>query len=326
MGTYVSFQEGIVKSICHVYKHEDGRILHLLPILHIGEKQYYTDLMDYVGEKICVYEEMKFGSEEDQKEIEKNVQFKSPKTLDEWISLNETAAHEMDEKYGKEIKKYLRKIHKGDVRKLHRAIKINLKNVDERISLIFDQIKRTAFSLTNMPVVQTALAEIMDLAFQFNEIDYIHDIPNRSNWIHADMKVVLPEDFDFKKTISEPTPRLIEVSTSQGTMLYGILYLIISYIFMDLKERRNNLATQIVPVLNEMEVDLPDHLLQPRNNIVIQTADDLFDEHDEIVVFYGAAHMPEIEHAAIEAGFELVSTKEFEVYRLLEKKESNEQE
>ncbi len=324
MGKYVLFQEGIVKSICHVYKHEDGRILHLLPILHIGEEQYYKDLMDYVGEKICVYEEMKFGSTEDQKENKKKVQHKNPKSLDEWIAVNENAANGMDELYGKVIKKYLRKIHKRDVQKLRRAIKVNLSNVDERITTIYHQIQRTAFSLTNMPVVQTALAEIMDLKFQFNEIDYVDDIPNRSNWVHADIKVEVPKDFDLKNALSKPSQQLIEVSKSQGRILYGILYTIITYIFMDLNERRKHLGDLIIPVLNNIEDDIPDHLMQPRNNIVIETADNLFEEHNEIVVFYGAAHMPDIEQAAIDAGFVLDSKTDFEVYRLVEEIEEKE--
>lgn len=318
MEGFVTFQDGIMKTICHVYKHEDGRILHLLPVVHIGEKKYYKALLDYIGDNICVFEQIKLGIEG--KKINNPESHKLPKSLDEWIDLNESTAKEMDKDYGREVKKFLKKIKIREIRQLRRVVKRNLERVDNRIARIFYQCERTAFSLSNLPIIQITLSSLMDLAYQMNEIDYVNDIPKRNNWIHADFDIKIPVDFDFKKMLASPNSEIINSSKSHARVLYGTLYLIETFMFKNLNERRNEFAKLLAPQFqteNTLIQTVP-HLIEPRNNIIIEKADSLFDTHDEVVIFYGAGHMQGIREAAVKADFQLMSTIEFEVYRLVE--------
>ena len=186
MGTYVSFQEGIVKSICHVYKNKDGNILHLLPIIHIGESEYFNEIMEYVGDKLCLYEDLRYGKELSKNELENYI---NPTNLDEWIARSEEGVDKMDKEYGPEIKKYLKKVLKGDVRKFRKAIVDNLGNVNERISIIFDQVERTAFSLAIMPILQSALRNNSGNLLPNTERD---KIPNKKFQICHLVLIILP--------------------------------------------------------------------------------------------------------------------------------------
>ncbi len=304
MKDFVSFRDGVFKTICHVYKDEFGRTLHLLPVVHIGEKEYYEALLEYVGGKICVYESINIKAENAEDKVELN-------SFDEWLQYNEKIAEEIDRELGPEIKKFIRnKIFDCFIRRLRRLVKRNLQVADERITTLFNQLERTNFALHNQTIQQNLLAEILNLSYQFNVIDLINDIPNRKNWIHGDINLQLPEP-SRERTIDilkHPPPGFVEILKANARLFYGMLYLIENLVNSSVNERRTQMANLFAGVEQE---NIPGVYLDCRNNIVIETANKQFDEHDELVIFYGAAHMTDIKEEAEKVGFELISTTEF---------------
>ncbi|MHA1109702.1 MAG: hypothetical protein ACTSRE_01265 [Promethearchaeota archaeon] len=310
MKDFISFQDGFMKTICHVYKHEDGRILHLLPVIHVGEEEYYEALLGYIGEKICVYESIIIKSE--------NTESVELNSFDEWLQYNEKIAEEIDTTLGPEIKKFQRnKIIDRFIRRLRRLVKRNLGVADERLTTFFNQLERTNFSLHNHTIQQILLAEFLNVTYQFNAIDYINDIPHRKNWIHGDIDIELPEP-SRERTIDilkHPPPGFVEIIKANARQFYGLLYLVESLVHGSINERR----TQMAQLFSGMEQEeIPGEYIDGRNNIVIETASKQFDEHDEVVIFYGAAHMDGIKVEAEKVGFELISTHEFLAFGLVE--------
>lgn len=317
MNEFISFQDGILKTICKVYQHEDGRMLYLLPVTHIGERRYYEKLLEYIGEKICVYE----GINIKLKDNENAKLPTTPQSFDEWLQYNEKLANKMDAQAGSEIKRFQKKIIRRDVRHFRSLVKRNLGLVDDRITTFFYQLERTNFGFHNLTIQQNLLAEFLDLSFQYNVIDYVSDISNRKNWIHGDLEVQLSEQSidQAKETLKHPPLTFVQLTKTNARQFYAMLYLIESLIHENISERRRQLANIFATIKQE---DIPLELIDGRNNIIIETSDDLFDDHDDVVIFYGVAHMDGIKLAAEKGDFKLISTKEFEVYRLSEEPNS----
>jgi hypothetical protein len=312
MKEFVSYQDGVLKTICHVYQHEDGRTLHLLPIIHVGEKRYYEELLEYVGEKICVYESMKINVDD----VENEQSSVIPHSFNEWFQYNENLAKEIDANLGPEIKKFQRKykIFKGFTRKTRRLVKRNLGVADNRLTKLFYQLERTNFALHNMTVQQNLLAEFLELSYQFNVIDYFNDIPNRKNWIHGDLVVQIHDASisKAKETLKNPPPGFVELTKTNADQFYAMIYLIESMIQLSISDRRKKMSEIFTNIEQE---NIPEDYITSRNNIIIETADNLFDEYDDVVIFYGAAHMSGIKIQAEKAGFKQISTSEFVVYK-----------
>lgn len=304
---FITYNGGVLRTICLIYKHEDGRILHLLPICHIGEKEYYRELMEYIGDHICVYENL---GDNNRQRIPNNRQ-RIPKNFNEWLSWGEKATNSFYKMYRKHVKRFQKKILSKDLQELRKVVKSNLSRVDKRMRAMFNQCEKSAYSITNLSIIQAALAVLLKVTFQLYEIDYITDIPNRSNWFRADLDwSELSKNFDITDVLNTSDPKILEVFRKQASMLYESIYYAEILIFMDLVERRESFANSLISENNGV---MPEYLLRGRNNVIIGKANDLFDEHDEIIVFYGVFHMSEIEQAALKAGFKLDSKKEFVV-------------
>ena len=301
MEDFLTFQNGVMKSICHVYRHEDGRILHLLPITILGEKRYYKGLLDYIGDKTCVYETIPFHL----------VGENNDKTVDQLINSNEVLAQEMKEKFEEEVKVFNKKIITGDLRKLQKKVKSNLSKVDAEFSIIFKQLGLTAFASSNLPIIYTALAKFLDLTTRFNEID-LQDIGNQKNWILNNAEGSVARYFEIKKAIFSLNPKAADVSKTNAEVANEALFSIESLQSKEIDQRRSEMAELLI----KFDSRIAYNLLDLRNKIAKKAIDTIHKEHDEVILLYPAYHMAGIAWASENAGFKLISKNEFEVYRV----------
>lgn len=320
MKDFLTFHDRVLKTICHIYKHKDGRTLHLLPVIHIGEKRYYEELLDYIGEKICVYESIEFKRDESE---DKEETPKTPKSFDEWIQYNENLAEEMDTSIGREIKRFQRRYKVLDLftRRLRRMVKKNLSVADKRFTQFFHQLERTNFSLHNITIQQYLLAETLELSFQHDVIDYENDIPNRKNWIHGDISVEVGNSSvkkiieNYSESLTHPTPTFVQLTKTNASQFYGMLYFIETLGPKSINERRAEMAE----IFTDLEQEkISGDYVDGRNKIIIETINNLWDEQNEVMVFYGAAHMDAIKKAAENLNFKLISTIDFLAFGLKE--------
>ena len=322
MKQFLTFQDGVLKTICHIFKHENGKILHLLPVTHIGERRYYLEILEYIGEKTCIYESIEIQRGELNDNTEKR---KTPKTFNEWLIENETLAQDMDDSLGREIKRFQRryKILTLFIRRLRRLVKKNLGVADKRLAQFFHQLKRTNYSLHNITIQQHLLAEILELHFQYSVIDYENDIPNRKNWVHGDIsipnKISSNEEAieTFREILSHPSPEYIQLTRTNARLFYGMLYLIETLMPKSINERRAGMGDIFLSVEQK---DISRDYVDGRNKIIIETYEKLMKEHNEAVILYGAAHMDGIKNAIEEIGFKLISTSEFIAFGEIDKK------
>ena len=348
MGDFIVHEEGVLKTICHIYKNKDGKTLQLLPVTHIGEKGYYKDLMNYIGDKTCLYEgiDITFG-EITEDELEYSKKFKgleqsaenvtlNPKTLDERIALIGLFTDMLQKDARKDIKKYNSLVITGELRKLRKEIKRNLRRVDERVSKAFYLCEQNGFRLFNLEILHNLVAQTLGLYYQYNVIDCILDIPKRKNWIHADMTINMAGDLqnaeeedqdeentedveDSEQEIPKYDPFDVENSKQNALVMYSMLFLVIHYLLDFTKDQRlENFAQSLVDNQDNAELlkrSAPGYTIESRNRLVMKKTLSLLEEINEIVIFYGALHMDDFERTIQNKGFELNSTSEFIVYR-----------
>ena len=318
---FVKYENNILSTVCHIYKHEDGRILHLLPIVHTGDKKYYEEMMTYIGEKICIYENIVVGSHEGRENAD-----------DLLTALNslEHIANVMDETSKRSIRKLRRKYITGELRKVRRMVKKRVKQVDEKVELMFNQCERTGYDMRNLFTISASLAEILGLTYQMFEIDYIGDIPNRQNFCHADLIKDEPAgNFEEEEEIVfSPNPENVEEYQKRALILYVLLSSMVDFLLIPVKEGRDEFAQSIVLGLTsefkETQQIMPDFIFTERNQIILDKIDELYREHNELVVFYGAGHMKEIAQIAIKSKFQLEFTQDFIVFNAIEYEEQAE--
>ncbi|TFG20000.1 MAG: hypothetical protein EU530_04465 [Promethearchaeota archaeon] len=310
---FVKYENNALLTVCHIYKHEDGRILHLVPIIHTGDTKYYQEIKTYIGDKICLYENITVGSIEG-RETTSNI-IESIQAMEE-IALN------FDKFNKSQIKRLRRKYFTNDIRNLRRLVKKRMKTMDEKISYIFHQCERTAFDLRNLNTINASVAQILGLSFQYHVMDYVDDISKRKNWVHADVQMDDPaENFEEETIISSPNPEIIEDFQKRASLMYALLYQVMQLSTMSIEKGRDWFANSIITGIKQMEESeqktlefIPDLILGPRNSIVLNKIKELFEITNEIAVMYGAIHMIEIENAILQSNFSLYEIKEFMVF------------
>ncbi len=310
---FVKYENNILSTICHVYKHEDGRILHLVPIIHTGDRKYYQEIKTYIGDKICLYENITVGPIEDRE---------TTTNITESIQAMEEIATNFDKFHKYQIQKLRRKHFTKDIRKLRRLVKKRMKAMDENISNIFYQCERTAFDLRNLNTINASIAEILGLSFQYHVMDYVADILKRENWVHADVQMDDPaENFDEESIISSPNPEIIEDFQKRASLMYALLYQVMELSTLPIEKGREWFANSIITGFKQMQESeqktlefIPDFILGPRNSIVLNKIKEIFEITNEIAVMYGAIHMIEIEDAILKLNYSLYQTKEFMVF------------
>jgi hypothetical protein len=302
---FIRYQQGVLEAISHVVAHEDGRVIHLLPVVHVGEKRYYQELLEYIGDRMCVYESINLGS---------SSEGRIPQTFDEWLSAGEANVSSFYEEYEDDIKRFQKRVLTDELKQIREAVQDNLDVVDARLTRLFNQIEQSVYSIYSVGVIQTALADLLGVAHQYAEIDYQNDIPHRKNWVHGDLEFnQVPSEDQVRAVLSTSNPEIIENFRKQAQFLYGSLYWIQELIFMEVPERREDFAQKVVDSA-ELGMVTPKYLNETRNNLLIHTIDTLHVDHDEVVAFYGAAHMAYIKQVAVNDEFQWRSKQEFTVF------------
>lgn len=105
---FISIDKNSLKVHSYLLTNDQGKTIQLVPIVHLGERNYYKELMDFIWEKICLYEYIQLAS------IENAVPYSN---LDEMVNFYETDSGEFYNTYKKYIKKLRRKAFTKVIRK-----------------------------------------------------------------------------------------------------------------------------------------------------------------------------------------------------------------
>jgi len=308
-------------SNCLVDQTEKNKKIYLLPVIHIGSTQYYYGMDAYIENRICIYEKLKLASSDT------NLQ-KSIKSLDEYIELSSPRIEDFWEKYKKLLDKFYKKFLTRDVKRLWKMVKKEFKNFDDKIRIIYDSCVKSGFGIQNLFPIQLYLCEIMNLDHQQSAIDYENDIPYRPKWIHADLDFdEMTENVDINELVeeilTEPSPEILDILLKEiRLLLTNILAMVEFKKIPEISKRRELLANGIIQGLTqqfeEIKNNTPEYLLETRNSMIEEQILNLIEDHEEIVVFYGMAHMIAVERFLLEQGFSLKTQQSFEVFKIEE--------
>jgi hypothetical protein len=309
-------------SNCLVYQNDKEVQIHLLPVIHIGDSEYYASLLDYIHNRICIYEKMNLTPSDVSMQ-------KSAKSLDEYLEIVSPSVEDFWEQYKELLKKFYKKFLTREVKSLCKKVKKQLKNFDDKIRAIYDGCIKTGFGIQNLYPVQLYICESMNLNHQMIEIDYINDIPKRTNWIHTDLDVgSVTKNVDLNELVeemlTEPSPEILNMLMKQiKLLLINVLGMLDFKKIQEITERRELLATGLVHFLSdqfgEIKNTTPEYLLEGRNSIIQEQILNLIKDHQEIVVFYGVAHMKAIEKFALEQGFRFKYRQSFKAFDIEER-------
>ncbi len=304
---------------CLVYQNEKKVQIHLLPVIHIGNTPYYSELQNYIQDRICLFEKLNLiTSDVDLK--------KSVSSLDDYLELSAQGIEEFWDRYKKLLKKYYKKFLTGDIKSLWKMVKKEFKNVNDESRTIYDNCVKSGFGIQNLCPIQLYLCKIMNLDHQMIAIDYVNDIPQRTNWIHTDLDLAkITENVNLNDLMEEilidPSPEILEVTLQQ--IRFVLLNILVMRRFKkspEASKRRELLADDLIQGLTqefkEVIKNTPDYLIDNRNSLVEDKILNLIRDHEEIVVFYGLAHMRALEGFLLKQGFNLISKQSFKVFKI----------
>lgn len=317
---FLDFDGISLYSNCLVYQNEKNILVHLLPVIHIGDTQYYTNLLNYIQDRICIYEKINLAPS--------GITQKSAKSLEEYFEIASPGTLEFWEQYNKLLTKFYKKFLTRNVKSLWKAVKKQFKNFDDEIRTIYDLCVKSGFGIQNLYPIQLYLCEIMNLNHQMLAIDYINDIPLHSNWIHTDLDFEsITKNIDLNELVeemlTEPSPEILEMLMKQiGLLLTNILGMVEFRMTPKISEKRELLARGLIHFLTqqfeEIADDTPEYILEERNSMVQEQLLKLIEEHKEVVVFYGVAHMWAIEKFVHEQGFSMITQHRFRAFKIEE--------
>ena len=304
-----------------IYQNEQKVQVHLLPVIHIGEVKYYAELLSYIQDRICIFEKINLASSN----IE---QQKFAKNLDEYLEIASPGIEEFWSQYNKLLKKFYKKFLTRNIKSLWKMVKKEIKNFDTKIQKIYDDCIKSGFGIQNLYPIQLYLCEILNLNHQIISIDYVGDIPHRSNWIHTDLDFEeITKNVDLveiiEEILTEPSPEILEILLKQiGLLLTNILGMVEFKMTPEISKRRELLADGLIQALTqqfeEVVDNTPEYILEGRNSMIEEQIMKLIVDHNEIVVFYGVAHMGAIEKFLLGHGFNLKTQQRFEAFKIEE--------
>jgi len=316
---FIEYDGVSLYSNCLVYQNETKVKVHLLPVIHIGEEKYYAELLDYIQDRICIFEKINLASSN----IESQ---KFAKNLDEYLEIASPGIEEFWSQYIKLLKKFYKKFLTRNIKSLWKMVKKEIKNFDAKIQKIYDDCIKSGFGIQNLYPIQLYLCEILNLDHQIISIDYIGDIPHRSNWIHTDLDFEeITKNVDLveiiEEILTEPSPEILEILLKQiGLLLTNILGMVEFRMTPEISKRRELLAEGLIQALTqqfeEVVDNTPEYILEGRNSMIEEQIMKLIVNHDEIVVFYGVAHMGAIEKFLLNQGFRYITQQRFEAFQI----------
>jgi hypothetical protein len=306
-------------SNCLVYQNQQKVQVHLLPVIHIGDRKYYAELLKYIQNRICIFEKINLTSSDINNK-------KFAKSLDDYLEIVSPGIEEFWDQYNKLLKKFYKKFFTRDVKSLCKSVKKQSKNFDKKIRKIYEDCVKSGFGIQNLYPIQLYLCETMNLDHQLLAIDYESDIANRTNWIHTDLDFgKISENVDLNELIEqmleEPSPEILEMLLKQiKLLLTNILGMVEFKMTPEISKKRELLASGLVHFLTqqfeEIANNTPEYILEGRNTMVEEQILNLIEDHEEIVVFYGVAHMAAIEKFVVEQGFSLKTQQRFMAFQI----------
>lgn len=316
---FLNYDGSSLFSNCLVYQNQNNVQVHLLPVIHIGEAIYYADLLNYIQNRICIYEKINLASSNaEQQNFAKN--------LDEYLEIASPGIEEFWSQYKKLLKKFYNKFLTREVKSIWKMVKKEFKNFDDTIQKIYDDCIKSGFGIQNLYPIQLYLCEIMNLDHQILAIDYISDIPHRINWIHTDLDFdKITENVDLveliEEMLTEPSPETLKILLKQiRLLLTNILGMVEFKKTPKVSKRRELLANGLVHLLTqqfeEVKKNTPDYILEGRNSLIEEQILNLIEDNKEIVVFYGVAHMGAIKRFLVEQGFSVKNQQSFEAFKI----------
>ncbi|MBY9011236.1 MAG: hypothetical protein KGD70_02560 [Candidatus Lokiarchaeota archaeon] len=316
---FLNYDGSSLFSNCLVYQNQNNVQVHLLPVIHIGEAIYYADLLNYIQNRICIYEKINLASSNaEQQNFAKN--------LDEYLEIASPGIEEFWSQYKKLLKKFYNKFLTREVKSIWKMVKKEFKNFDDKIQKIYDDCIKSGFGIQNLYPIQLYLCEIMNLDHQILAIDYISDIPHRINWIHTDLDFdKITENVDLveliEEMLTEPSPETLKILLKQiRLLLTNILGMVEFKKTPKVSKRRELLANGLVHLLTqqfeEVKKNTPDYILEGRNSLIEEQILNLIEDNKEIVVFYGVAHMGAIKRFLVEQGFSVKNQQSFEAFKI----------
>ena len=203
--SFLSFDGTSLFSHCCTYHNEASKKVCLIPVVHLGDLEYYQNLENFIGNRQTIFENVKFTNKGtiDQPLIEL-------KNFDDYMEQIAPSTEDFYSKYKNLLNNFYKKFLSKDIKKLLKSVKKQVEKSDNKIQKIYDMSEKTRFNIQSLPSIQLYWAEVMNLTHQYAAIDYDNDIINRKNWIHADLDVgKLLEDFDLdellKVILTEPS-------------------------------------------------------------------------------------------------------------------------
>ena len=304
-------------SHCCAYHNGDSKKVYLVPVIHLGNANYYQKLVEYIGNRPTIFEALKIVAKD------QNTQG-SIKSFEDFMKLNASNTETFYNTYKKLLNRFYKKFFTKDMKELWKLVKREVENSDNKIKQIYEFSEKTRFAIQSFTPIQLYWAELMNLTHQWIAIDYENDILNRSNWILTDLDIEkLMKDVDLhellKKILTAPSKELLsEVLKEIQIIFSSILGCVELANLPNVSQRRERLATWLMAGISQQNKIIeelnPQYILNMRNNLVENTIKETLEKNDEVMVFFGAIHMIGIEKFLIESGFTFIAEEPFNVF------------
>ncbi|MHA1682199.1 MAG: hypothetical protein ACTSUE_14780 [Promethearchaeota archaeon] len=274
----------------------------LIPAIHVGEPSYYSAILDMIGKQYCLYELMESDESMDsltkalihEEDFNKIVEIVKN---DKYFKVNREVFKEFLEKHAQENLKNLRDVFKELFKKFQES------HLDE----IFEIAEYNQYDVSTIFLLHRYMADFLEMSFQFKEIDYFNDVPKWKNWKNADIH---PNE-DGPGLSYEPVPlthEVIDYFNNQLKIVLASLALYTSFWkIKKVRKRRKKFAIHLLEMnetlLQMNDKDLPDLLVNVRNQIAINKMKEMIEAGNDFNVFYGAIHLIAFEKFLSSEGF-----------------------
>jgi len=318
---FLSFDGSSLLSHCCTYYNADSKRVCLIPVIHLGNSTYFQNLVNYIGNRPTLFENMKLV-------VKDQNAHGSIKNLEDYMELNASNTETFYKTYKKLLNRFYKKYFTKELKELWKLVKREVENSDSKIKQIYEFSEKTRFAVQSFTPIQLYWAEIMNLSHQFIAIDYENDIINRSNWIVTDLDIQkLMKDVDlnelFKEILTTPSQNLLNEVLKEIQMIFSSILACVELANLpNVSQRRERLATWVMESISQqykiIEEASPEYILNMRNNLVENRIIETLEKNDEVMVFFGATHMIGIEKFLIDIEFAFKAEEPFKVFDINE--------